>query len=376
MRVVGRLDELTNGNACGVASKGHYVYLAMNESHEVVQVYDLRDPARPRKIGYIPAAGWPKEVKVFGDVGATFSPTRGDAMSAVDFRDPARPTVLKSADAVAMLRTPRDKLPCRLLTNSEVRGELLFTPGPKGMRIWDITNPREPVALGTAAAHGRFVIDGDRAYIGGGRVVAVYDIRDPRSPRELGRFEVPALDGKIGAAVPVAARGGRLYLTTGGGDTVLEATTQPLRGALAGVAVLDVRDPAAVKLLGTSFLEGVIGGYRDATLVGDRTLAVAVRGPSPTTGEAASAARSAFAATRSTSARTSAAACGSSTSRTAAGRGGWATCTRRWRSGATSFPSGGITSTSVATREPARPSGAGCTWRTCGTPGARSSSPA
>ena len=275
MRVVGRLDSLTNGNACGVASKGHYVYLALNESHEVVQVYDLREPTRPRKIGYIPAAGWPKEVKVFGDVGATFSPSRYNAISAVDFSDPARPKVLKSLDAVPMLRTPREQFSCQRLTDSAVQGHLLFTPGPQGMHIWDIADARKPAALGVARSRGKFVVDGRRAYVGGGRSVVVYDIGDPRAPRELGRFEMPTLDGKVGWVVPAAARGARLYLVTGGGDTVLEATTTATRGALAGVAILDARDPAKVKLLGTSFLEGVMGGYRDATLVGQRTLAVA-----------------------------------------------------------------------------------------------------
>jgi len=279
MRVVGRLDDLTNGNACGIASKGRYVYMAMNESHEVIQVYDLADPARPKKTGYIPAAGWPKEVKVFGRFGATFSPTRGNAMSAVDFSDPAAPKVLKKDGGVAMLKTPRDKFPCRMLTDSEVRGNLMFSPSKGGMQIWDIQDPSRPVALGVAPAGGKFVIDGDRAYIGGGRAVVIYDIRDPKSPRRIGRFEMPDMGTKVGGISPAAAKDGFLYLLTGGGDTVLQANDRPTPGALSGIAVVDARKPADAKLVAASFLEGFIAGYRDATLVstgrGKKTLAVA-----------------------------------------------------------------------------------------------------
>lgn len=274
MRIVGRLDALTNGNACGIASKGHFAYLAMNESHQVVIVYDLSIPEKPKKIGYIPASGWPSEIKVMGDVGVTFS-SRYNTMSAIDFTDPASPKVLKGDGGVPMLMTPRDKFSRATLTDSAVEGNLLFAPDGKGVKIWDITNPAEPAALGSVPSTGKFVVDHKRLYIQAGKAVAIYDIDDPKAPREVGRFEVPSLDGKIGGGAPAAANGRYLYLMTGGGTTVLEATTARVGGTLGGIAVVDVSDPANAMIVGTSFLEGVSGVFRDATLVEGRTLAVA-----------------------------------------------------------------------------------------------------
>jgi hypothetical protein len=244
---VGSLDEA--GWVVHVAAGGGYVYI--DEVVEGEAVLDIRDPARPRRIGSLPqfssiltvvndrAYGGGARLKIFDlsdpeapallgsinppvsvswiDVRDPFvfvagggdSPEQDAAI--IDTSDPTTPQVVSLIDTLDEVES------------AGLNGETWFLSTASGLHVFDVVNPAAPQSLGVFPDI-RFVdiaFSGDIAFMVGDTIQTV-DVSDPSNPTVLHtwptgfrRFDRIALAGAYlfaGTRIPFGE--GTLFLVT------------------------------------------------------------------------------------------------------------------------------------------------------------------
>jgi hypothetical protein len=172
------------------------------------------------------------DIEVLGST-AWIARTEYGALVSVDLSDPGHPTVLGAEPVAVMDET----------YHVEVSGNLAFVTwiqwgGPAGVRLFDISDPADPVDVGNFTRPGNWAFDmaarGSLLYISFPyTTVGVLDVGNPSSPVLIGQVPVAnpyelALDGDL------------LYVSTDGQPQIIDVSdpTQP-----AFLAVLPTTSP-------------------------------------------------------------------------------------------------------------------------------------
>lgn len=258
--LVGVVD--TPGSASRVAVSGSLAYVA--DGTGGVQVLDIGDPAHPAIIGSHPALCSILDVALLGDHAIAADSQRGFRI--VDVSTPSSPTTVYTCDAgrmadfavldstvLASSGPEWSPLPAGLysvdvsnpaapaalnwtpvqgagyLTVQDERAYLLGYSSQRGMSIFDVSNPVDPVLLSHSVADhfGRGVaFSGRYAYVGGNRKISVYDMADPANPSPAGA----AVSG--GSVYCLAVYGDCLYAGSYDGGLEVFSITNPLQPVL------------------------------------------------------------------------------------------------------------------------------------------------
>jgi hypothetical protein len=195
--------------------------------------------------------------------------------SVLDVTDPARPQLVAFLDGPENTWTLQvQAADGRLITSLEPipDGWGRDPAGPaaaEGLLVWDLGEPAAPRLLG----HWRTQADGTHRnfYAGGryvhaaagapgmsGRIYVAVDIADPAAPRAVGRWWWPGQDRAGGEAFSEADAG--KVINHHGGAYVRDGLAYcPWMGA--GMAILDVSDPAAPALVGSLSVQPPLGSW-------------------------------------------------------------------------------------------------------------------
>jgi WD40 repeat protein/transcriptional regulator with XRE-family HTH domain len=242
-------------NSVAFSSTGHT--LASGNSGGIVRLWDMADPAHPRRLGSILTGAAAVNWVAFSPGGRTLA--SGDAKGVVrlwDLTDPARPRPLGQplTGGTGAVETVAFSPGGRTLASSDDDGTI---------RLWDVTDPARPRTLGQPLTGGTGAVY-SVAFSPGGRTLAssgvdgairLWDITELARPRPLGQ----PLTGAAAVVVSLAfSPGGR---TLAGGDT--DGT----------VRLWDLTDPAHPRPLGQPLTSSTASVVSLAFSPGGRTLA-------------------------------------------------------------------------------------------------------
>lgn len=204
---------------------------------EGVRVFDVRNPRKPRSIGFAETLHGAHNLTAVGDTGLVYigsynlgDPAAADGVSIVDVAaNPADPpvTFLEFPDAdqrpeYKNMRNESGEVPASIGCHDiglDLKRDLAFCAGISETQIWDISDPRNPVIIeiiynpDISIHHGAQAnVDGDVLYVqdewagaAGGPsgcaapkqpsgTIWAYDISDPRNPTPLGFWSAPEPD--------------------------------------------------------------------------------------------------------------------------------------------------------------------------------------
>jgi hypothetical protein len=261
LREVGSIFPFAN--AAAVATTGNFACVLTAD--EGLRVVDLTQPDRPRQRGGAATLqGTVGAIETVGDrhvYVASGVQTAGATLDVFDIADADRPS---RAASLRVFNYGRELVS---------RGSLLYMPDEFGLEVFDVSNPASPSFLGKIAYAGdggatTVALSPQYAFGSAGRNgVQIVDVADPAHMQIAGKW-LP----EFGSVSQVAWRDGYLYVTTeptpelvvldvhdplhpvrtgsvplGGiftGDVLLDGPYAFVANGAAGVAVVDVRDPA------------------------------------------------------------------------------------------------------------------------------------
>ena len=206
-------------SAAGLAVKGHYLYVVMQDSG--IAVVDILSPTHPVKIGQFATSGWmPGHVTVVGDlVVAVDYPRSGSAqLDVIDMSNPSSPSLLGQVSMPGICAyvgiTVRDSL-------------VYFSAEYSGLYVVDIHRPSAPVVLGHSSDVGYaadVAVDGHFAYVATEYSgLHIVDIANPSAPVEVASF-----DDWPCQSTGVEIRGCNLYLSNFAGPFRILNISDPL----------------------------------------------------------------------------------------------------------------------------------------------------
>lgn len=223
-KAVGRLSATPNIDTRSftgaISIVGTTAYLAEDGLGGGVRIVDLADPAKPKELGAIEAAGVGRRPAALGD--KVLVPSTGaDALGVHVFNvaDPARPRRLAFVDL---------GWPVAAVAVDEAAHRAFA--GGSGLAILDLADPAAPKVVGTLAG-----VDLSGGVTAAGRWVygasptdglVVIDAADPAAPRVAARLRTP------GAAADPRLDGGMLVLATGAGGVLRIDIADPTRPAV------------------------------------------------------------------------------------------------------------------------------------------------
>jgi hypothetical protein len=153
-----------------------------------------------------------------------------------------------------------------------------------GMAVYDISVPHEPRQIGFldvpgAGLHRIWYVGGRYAYVSAwadgfsAYIMLIIDVADPLHPREAGRFWLPGMNQAAGE-LPNWPRPDGYYSLH---HPIVQGTTAYCSWRDAGLAVVDVADPGAPRLLThKSWAPPFGGGTHNALPLADRDLLIVV----------------------------------------------------------------------------------------------------
>ena len=214
-------------------------------------VFDVRDPAVPRKVKTIQFEGDNYWNAVWAKGNALYVASANNGVLIFDISTPANPQFIT-------------RLPSGGANNHTlfVEGNRLYATVDTGVSIFDVTTPTQPVEVGRYSSEGGFsyphdmLAIGDRLYVSYADLgYSVVDVRDPANPVTLGTFTYDYNQYSHASAVGTFA--GRTLSFMGG-----EGPGEHLR-------VLDVTDPANIVKIGRFQLRPIIS-IHNMLLVGKK----------------------------------------------------------------------------------------------------------
>jgi hypothetical protein len=237
MRLIGHTDQ--GGRPDGVQLMVHrgYAYIGHMFS-KGFSVVDVKDPARPKPVQYVPAAQntWNIHLQTHDDLLLVINAK--DMFAAPEFQDEKAyykgelGRKVGTADAGRRVRDWRAGLAVHDISQGGAPREIGFMPIEGGgiHRLW---------YTGGRWAYASALIDGFTDYI-----FITIDMSDPTRPREAGRYWLPGMNAAAGeAAVADPSRRQGLHHPIVHGDTAYLAWRD------AGMVILDVKDRAQPKLV-------------------------------------------------------------------------------------------------------------------------------
>ena len=242
----------TNGDAVGVAVDGPHLFV----SSEVLEVFDITDPALPSPVATLDITGTPHPSRDRLLLGAP------DGLRIVDVSDGSSPTVL------GWLETEWQG-PGSIVNAMASTGDLIFVAawhqGPLGgfFHVVDIADPAAPellasVDMGNPVA-GMTIRDGFlTAGVAHQGVFVTFDVSDPRSPRPV---------GSLAATMPTEENPDDWMDIHGLFDTesITVVGLHEYGGdELTALRMIDMADPAQPKFIGTLPSQGQTTGVAAA----------------------------------------------------------------------------------------------------------------
>ena len=237
MRLIGHCDQ--GGRPDGVQLMVHrgFAYVGHMFS-KGFSVLDVRDPARPKAVQYVPAAQntWNIHLQTHDDLLLVINAK--DMFAAAEFQDEKAyykgelGRKVGTADIGGRARDWRAGLAVYDISRGEAPREIGFMAIEGGgiHRLW---------YTGGRWAYASALIDGFTDYI-----FITIDMSDPTRPKEVGRYWLPGMNAAAGeAAVAVSSRRQGLHHPIVHGDTAYLAWRD------AGMVILDVKDRAQPKLV-------------------------------------------------------------------------------------------------------------------------------
>ncbi|MCR9162929.1 MAG: DUF4215 domain-containing protein [Nannocystaceae bacterium] len=109
--------------------------IALAGSH--VEIWDVSTPAVPAFVGELDGAPWTGSVRSAANGDTVAVATTGAGVGIIDYAIPSAPTV---AATIGGENFPRDVA---------IRGEYVYVPVTNGLRVYDISNPRDPALAGS-----------------------------------------------------------------------------------------------------------------------------------------------------------------------------------------------------------------------------------
>lgn len=272
---------LLNGNASGLARYGDWLYMVLNESTHPLLVYDIRNPAEPRLVRYLPAPGWPMRCRVIGDWLWT---VHGNGEGFFHLADPASPRLsvlptegpnLRRLSRVTSREEWRPEFrgqkflvhPCFTYTTCAT-DETLFYGNLDGVtEVYDIRNPAQPKLLATISDGTPAALQDHLLFVAGANQLSVYDVRQPTRPVRLGaiagsQFPELTAQGFHLRSSAVAYGDGKLVVALRRDlRNFLGVAPGPFESAQSGIAVLDVRSWDSPRLLGWYVLPHLVADF-------------------------------------------------------------------------------------------------------------------
>lgn len=289
---------LSNDGGAGVALSGDRMYIAGGHG---LAVFDLSDPALPKRIGDVIETGVIRSTKDHGKaqesarlaaelalVGSTLFVAGNKGLAVFDVSDPDTPQRIRQLDTGAIAWSSEAAL--------AVRANFLYIAGGKGLAVFDISDPTSPKLVrdvidttvlsfdGGAAILFADTVDSDMPisslnccvggsstampimYVAGGKGIAVFDVSKPEAPRKVGEsIDSGALSSSCAGAT-MGIQESTLYVAGGKGLAVLDISN-PLEPQRIG----DVIDTGAISYQSGAALAFV--GCEDATRTGTMLVA-------------------------------------------------------------------------------------------------------
>src|SRR6267143_3989132 len=194
-----------------------------------------------KQVGYFDCAGG-GQVVVDGRVAFVAHMKAPHGTTVVDVSDPSRPRSLASIEVPAGTHSHKVRAANGLmLVNREAHGQSSSPDAPRGLGIYDVSNPSRPREItlwrsGGTGVH-RFTFDGRYAYISPemegyvGNIMMILDLQDPSRPQEVGRWwmpgqwtaggETPTWTGRQHRCHHPIRQGNRLYVSYWHGGFVI-----------------------------------------------------------------------------------------------------------------------------------------------------------
>ena len=156
-----------------------------------------------RQVGYFDCPGG-GQVVVDGRVAFVAHMKAPHGTTLVDVSDPSRPRQLASIEVEPGTHSHKVRAGNGLmLVNREAHGQSSSPNPPRGLGIYDVSNPSRPREItlwrsGGTGVH-RFTFDGRYAYISPemdgyvGNIMMILDLHDPSRPQEVGRWWMPEI---------------------------------------------------------------------------------------------------------------------------------------------------------------------------------------
>ncbi|MCW5558760.1 MAG: hypothetical protein KIT22_13145, partial [Verrucomicrobiae bacterium] len=165
---------------------------------EGLNVLDIGDPARPRKLARADFGRESYRFHVSGSRFYLFADAQQAGYSVLDVSDPTQPEMLGNSPAsLGAIRA------------LQVAGTTAYTVGSAGFQVLDISDPLQPKVVGrceVTEGHESLEVIGERVYLAGTHGVEAVAVGSPARPYSLGS------DFRAGAISQFAVEGDRLYL--------------------------------------------------------------------------------------------------------------------------------------------------------------------
>ncbi len=272
---------ILNGNASGLAKYNDWLYMVLNESTHPLLVYDIRDPKQPKLVRYLPAPGWPMRCRVIGDWLWTL---HGNGEGFFHLTDPSSPRFsvlptegpnLRRLERVTTREEWRPEFrgqkflvhPCFTYTTCATENTLFYGNLDGMTEIYDIRQPKKPKLVATIAEGTPAALDSHLLFIASANQVSVYDVRNPAQPKRLGaitgaQFAELREQGFQLRSSAVAYTDGRLFVGLRRNlRDFLGVAPGPFEGAQSGIAVFDVTQWTAPRLLGWFALPNLVTDF-------------------------------------------------------------------------------------------------------------------
>jgi len=252
---VAHLDIAGGGQ---VVVQNGFAYVGHMDAPDGTTIIDVRAPSQPKIVKEIKlddALSHTHKVRVAGNLMIT---NVEQAQRHLLRRGEALPTVVDDLtnklgrpptdDEIAeALDVPVGKL-------ADIRAFLKNGYHDGGFRVWDISDPANPVLLSYVRTHGfgvhRFDMDENYAYISTemagyiGNILVIYDLADPTNPVEVSRWHMPGQHLAGGETPTWTGYKNRLHHAMRVGDELWAAVWN------AGFQVLDIKDITKPKTIG------------------------------------------------------------------------------------------------------------------------------
>lgn len=178
---------LTPGAGYSVTVVGKLAYVA--DGRAGVQIYDVSNPRRPRRIGSVATRISAHRITVSGTVAYVADDEGG--LRIIDVSDPTQPQ-----EIAAYIPSPDELTRYRIAAAGRyvyVPFRSLLIDGFRGVRILDVSDPRQPREVGRMSAPGAYgvAVVGDVAVVADASTgLRTFDVTDRQQPQPLGVVDI------------------------------------------------------------------------------------------------------------------------------------------------------------------------------------------